>query len=79
MNDDPVATGAGVRRIPRYLVTGMVVALVVPLAIFVTVSQFLDDTTTPVSAEDAVAEFRVEATTTPMAPTPSLSAAWLAS
>ena len=70
MNDNPVADGADVRRIPRFLVTGMVIALLVPLAIFVGISLFLDDTTTPVVTEAAVADFRAEATTTPVAPTP---------
>lgn len=69
MTRDPVADGAGVRRIPRWLITGMVVALVVPLAVFVVISLLLDDTTTPVDTDDVVADFRDDATTTPVGPT----------
>ena len=66
-----MADGAGVRRVPRWLITGMVIALVVPLAIFVVISLLLDDTTTPVATDDVVADFRDDATTTPIAPTPT--------
>lgn len=61
--------GEGVRRIPRFLITGMVIALVVPPIVFVAISLLLDDTTTPVDTDEVVADFRDEATTTPLAPT----------
>ena len=64
-----MADGVGVRRIPRWLITGMVIALLVPLVIFVVISLLLDDTTTPVATDDVVADFREEATTTPAAAT----------
>ena len=64
MSHDPRADGAGVSRYPRWAVTGMVVALAAPVAIFLVISLWLDDTTTPVATDDVVADFRDDATTT---------------
>lgn len=75
MSDDRVAEGAGVRRVPRWLITGTVIALVVPVVILVVISLLLDDTTTPVATEEVVADFRQEATSTPPGPTPAPLAA----
>lgn len=64
-----MAAGSGVHRIPRWLITGTVVALVVPVVVFVVISLLLDDTTTPVDTDAVVADFRDTATTTPSVPT----------
>lgn len=66
-----MADGAGVSRYPRWAVTGMVVALITPVAIFVSVGLWLDDTATPVDTDDVVADFRDDATTSPVASTPT--------